>query len=340
MPVLAPTATLTPTATLPPTATATTFPTSTALPTATENVVYSYSLLGEKNTGSATVYSVAFKPNTNVLFVGTGSGLWRWDIDNDTFNAVQTSEEIYQIVFSQAGDQAATYGSDNIHRLWKVDSNGQLISAGQVFEEDNYTDMAFSPDGRFLATASLGMGVVRIWDTNTLDLVYKSPQVESGLITGIAFSPDGRYLAAGTAGEGYIQVFDTSNWTLVNRIQCWSESLKVAPDGKLIAQGAEKISVYKDVPSGQLLFSVRNTNYTVGAWKPGIVVVAPDGGMFVTPSKDGIRFWHVNDGTLLFTLEQNGVWPYEEIGDMTFNQNMRLFAVGLKNGLIQIWGIP
>ena len=66
--------------------------------------------------------------------------------------------------------------------------------------------MAFSPDGRLLATAGGDDKTARLWDPATGDCL-RALTGHVGQVTGVAFSPDGRLLATAggddkTAGEG------------------------------------------------------------------------------------------------------------------------------------------
>jgi WD40 repeat protein len=71
--------------------------------------------------------------------------------------------------------------------------------------------MAFSPDGRRLASAS--WREVIVWDSGT-GRPIKTLDGFPGTIWSVAFSPDGQRLAAagGYKGKGEIKVWDKSLW--------------------------------------------------------------------------------------------------------------------------------
>ena len=62
--------------------------------------------------------------------------------------------------------------------------------------------MAFSPEGRRLATASQDK-TARIWDTRSGEQLYTLTHDKLG-VRAVAFSPDGRWLAAGTFRDGVV----------------------------------------------------------------------------------------------------------------------------------------
>jgi WD40 repeat protein len=61
--------------------------------------------------------------------------------------------------------------------------------------------MAFSPDGRWLATSSFH--ATWIWETSSGEQLHTLTHDKLG-VRAVAFSPDGRWLAAGTFGDGVV----------------------------------------------------------------------------------------------------------------------------------------
>ena len=74
------------------------------------------------------------------------------------------------------------------------------------------TGVAFSPDGKYLATASQD-NTVRVWDAATGKEVAVL-RGHTGYVLSVAFSPDGKWLASssGYRGKGEVKVWDATLW--------------------------------------------------------------------------------------------------------------------------------
>jgi WD40 repeat protein len=106
-------------------------------------------------------------------------------------NAVVLFRQVESMAFSRDGRTLASAESDGTVRLWNT-VTGELDATLTASLTDGPVEVAFSPDGRTLATAAFGE--VRLWDTDTR---YARASLPGGDGTRPAFSPDGRTLAIG-----------------------------------------------------------------------------------------------------------------------------------------------
>jgi RNA polymerase sigma factor (sigma-70 family) len=125
-------------------------------------------------------------------------------------------------------------------RLWNV-ATGKLI---RKFDSstDGVTAVAFTPDGRMLATANRNQ-TLTLWETATgkLRAEFKSKDPSTTTVLAVAFSPDGKTLAAGGA-DGSIQIWDVAIAAALGRLtghQGPAAALAFAPDGRLLASGSD-----------------------------------------------------------------------------------------------------
>jgi len=151
-------------------------------------------------------------------------------------------------------------------------------------------DVAFSPDGKLLATAGNWSGPdagsgVKLWDPQTGELKHTIPVEHTAL--SLAFSPSGEFLAIGTLrndkstgmSQGSIYVVRTAsgkvelNWQTPIAIR----PLAFSPDGKLLAAASSKnvVTLY-DAKTGQAVGEVRPSQ-TAAAVRIEYFAFAPSG---------------------------------------------------------------
>jgi hypothetical protein len=125
--------------------------------------------------------------------------------------------------------------------------------------EDVIQQMAFSPDGKLLATCGYDRQV-KLWDTAT----FKEPRIlkeHSDSVYGVAFSPDGTLLASGAADRA-VKVYDAATAKLLYTLgepTDWVYAVAFSRDGKhLAAAGADRsIRVWEVSPTaGRVVQSV------------------------------------------------------------------------------------
>jgi WD40 repeat protein/serine/threonine protein kinase len=158
--------------------------------------------------------------------------------------------------------------------LWRVAG----MSTGLI------RDLAFSPDGRSLATAE-NAGTITIWDCRTGQR-ERQLRGHNRLTSYVAFSPDGTKLAS-ASWDSTVAVWDLAKSDLVTRLQGHMRSvLSVAfsPDGRRLATSSEDQTVRLwDVETGQEVLSLRGHTDVVPT-----VTFSPDGSRLITGGADGL----------------------------------------------------
>jgi WD40 repeat protein len=121
--------------------------------------------------------------------------------------------------------------------LWDVTNPRRPVRIASVVDDQYVGAVAFSPDGRTLATTTSstvvggivvggGGGRLRLWDvTNPRRPVRIASVVDDQNVTAVAFSPDGRTLAATTVGgvDGRLRLWEVRRISaLSGHVREWS----------------------------------------------------------------------------------------------------------------------
>jgi WD40 repeat protein len=188
-----------------------------------------------------------------------------------------------------------------------------LARANSVF------DVAYSPDGKRLATTS-GVNLT-LWDALTgKELLFLPGQLDDRQLTGVAFSPDGERLAVAggsisqgpgrTEGgkevkredRGFVRVRDAATGKELLTLRSHGAiafGVAFSPDGKRVAAAGDPASLTVwDAATGKELLDLRGHTNTVLR-----VTFSPDGKSLASTSKDGTaRLRDAATGRELFVL--------------------------------------
>jgi WD40 repeat protein len=281
--------------------------------------------------------AVAFSPDgTKLLSADIHGKLRLWDISTGnadySIEAHAESHGATAVAFSTDGQWIASGGGDGVVRVWSSDRGRELLSfdpfppiserAGAyrgVFPPGSVAALAFSPDGKSLATGiaecwfRAKTDKIQIWDIESNQSVH-SLDGPNGFLSSLAYTPDGKYLVSGTNStmpreklarpypylEAHVvrlRVWDAANGKLVRELATPEKepglgALALSRDGRTLAAGYENTIIVWDFVRGVILRSI-----DVPKWRGGRgLAISADGKLVCAPIDNTVGVWWTASG--------------------------------------------
>ena len=155
--------------------------------------------------------------------------------------------------------------------------------------------LAFSPDGKLMATTQPKGNAVRLWKWSTSEAVASLPGVASP--GAVAFSSDGQLLAATSLSPGPVKIWDVNSGKERISLATSPETVAVSAvtfsgDGKLLAafDMAGRITIW-DVASGQTQATLDH-----GGGQGLALAFGPDNKTLLAASQGSVKRWTAGSG--------------------------------------------
>jgi WD40 repeat protein len=200
--------------------------------------------------------------------------------------------------------------------------------------EDSVYSVAFSPDGKFLASGSVDT-TVKVWEVGSWREVATLRGHGDYLVYSVAFSPDGKFLASGS-GDKTVKVWEVGRWwwevaTLMGHKNV-VDSVAFSPDGKFLASGSgDKTVKVWEVGSWREVATLRGHEDSVYS-----VAFSPDGKFLASGSVDTtVKVWEIGSWREVITL----MWHVGSVRSVTFSPDGKFLASGSWDMTIKVWEV-
>lgn len=242
--------------------------------------------------------------------------------------------QVQMISISPQGDRLASVSQDAFLKVWDMESGKELFTVHGDRMGGSYESVAYSADGRIIATGACG--VVQLIDAQTGQILNVIDKGISTDVKDIAFSPKGRIFTI-ASGAFRISIWDIRSLMKLAELDeglkdgFGAYSVAFSSDGRMLASAdARRIKLW-DLESEKVILKWE-------AHAPYIQSIAysPDGRLLASAGSDRVvKLWDVQTGKLVRTMSGHRAIVHS----LAFNPDGKTLASCSDDFTVRIWDV-
>lgn len=263
-----------------------------------------------------------------------------WDIK--TKQLVHQSKKVVnalsKITISPDRKQVVTSDIEGTIKLWDINSQQPIHHLGKENEyKPMILSMAYSPDGKQLASVAPHDESIKLWNLGSEKLV-STLEGHTNEIESVKYSADGKTLIV-SDNKNNISFWDLKNKRLIHRLEQFKEKFGLISlnfDGKEFAffslnENTIKLwDLEKNQLIGDLAIDENDDDFT-----QGLLIFSPDGKLLASSFKDVIKVWDLKSHQLIHTLEGHK----GQINSITISQDSKQLASAATDKTLKLWDL-
>jgi WD40 repeat protein len=292
------------------------------------------------------VSSLKFSPDSKTVCASVDQTIKQWDVQTGKERATlkTNTEQEWDVAYSPDGKTLASGSTpltsgisrrDNTITLWDVQTGKERATLKG--HKDRVVSVAYSPDGKTLATGSLDM-TIKVWSVVTGN-EQATLKGHTHLVYCVAYSPDGKTLASASVDKT-VKLWDVQTGkeraTLKGHAG-FVDSVVYSPDGMTLASTCWDTTIKLwDVKTGKERATLKGDTSSVYS-----VAFSPDSKTLASWGKKSqhegktIKLWDVQTGKERATLQHT-----DTVYSVAFSPDGKTLASGSGDKTIKLWDIP
>jgi WD40 repeat protein len=262
--------------------------------------VQSYKRIGALKTSNAFVQSLSWSPNTKKIAETNRRGeiqIWSTSSARPVRTIGGKEFPACCVAFSPDGFKIMT-ASYRVPSIWDAVTGRQVVKLEALLPKNaapdlcaTINDVAWSPDGKYVAAGTDGMGV-QVWNVVSGKIVLKLEPLSIPTIK-IDFSPDGKTLVAGR-DDGFILLWDTVSGRQLKSFRAHDKrvaDIVFTRDGRRLVSAGDACVKLWDINTG-----VELQTFPLPRGYSHAIALAPDGKTLAASGWDGVRLIDIKSG--------------------------------------------